>query len=452
MESAIEIDNSTQLFVDDFLIDEMRDVVKRLNRPRKHPANPVMVADKPWEGHGVIAYGSIIPDPETGKFRLWYRGWRMDKGKEQVKSPVCYAESIDGIQWEKPIFSGLKEGEDGTNVVWELPHDCFAVDLDPDDEHRPYKLLASAFEWRNGLSSAWSPDGFQWNLIEKYAVEGLGDRCSYFYDRSRKKHIAWSRKWSLIPLRVIVQVESDDFENWGEPLLAIQPDRHDRHDVQLYGGVAFNYGSVYLGYLEIFWVDSRRLDTQLIWSRDGRKWERAGRRETFIDTGCHGDFDAYWAFPTTNPPLKVGGELLIHYTGRADQHAPPKPVPPGMRASLGLVTLRVDGFVSVDATGVEGTLTTKPIKFSQGESLSLNACPMVNVSGFEKMRLSVEILDGAGNPIPGYSREDAVEISGDSLEHHFRWRHKENVAELRDRPIRLKFYMFNTRLYSFQIV
>ena len=457
--------------MDDLLIEKTENVVKRLNRPRKYAGNPILVAERSWEGQGVLAYGSVLADSTGGtgtpRLRMWYRGW-VQTG-EAFHSPICLAESVDGVSWVKPTFGAQDFGPEvhlppekgqplpplrgvpGTNIVWTLSHDCFAIDRDPDDPPRRYKLLASAFDWWQGLTSAWSPDGIRWTLQKQYAVARLGDRCSYWYDPVRKKHVAWSRCWSLIPLRVIVQVESDDFENWGPPLLAIQPDRYDREDIQLYGGGAFRYESMYLGYLEMYWVDSRRLDTQLISSRDGRRWERAGRRETFIDNGYHGEFDAYWAFPTSNPPIRIGDKLYIHYTGRPDPHAPPRHVPPGMRGSIGLCTLRVDGFVSVDATGAEGTLTTKPIVFEKGERLTVNACPMVGQSGYAPMQLRVEVLDETGCPVPGYGKDDAIVVSGDRLDHEIRWRTRPSLAELAGRPLRLRFYLFNSRLYSFRV-
>src|SRR5690349_19601373 len=49
--AVIPIDVGRQLSVDDFLI-ERTDLVRTLHRPTPHPGNPVVRADKPWEGAG----------------------------------------------------------------------------------------------------------------------------------------------------------------------------------------------------------------------------------------------------------------------------------------------------------------------------------------------------------------------------------------------------------------
>ena len=41
-----------QLFVDDSLIAESQGVTKVLNQPVKHPNNPLLVKDRPWEESG----------------------------------------------------------------------------------------------------------------------------------------------------------------------------------------------------------------------------------------------------------------------------------------------------------------------------------------------------------------------------------------------------------------
>ncbi|MDA1316373.1 MAG: hypothetical protein O2968_23915, partial [Acidobacteria bacterium] len=41
-----------QLFIDDFVIGELQGVQKTLNQPVKHPQNPVLIQDQPWEEAG----------------------------------------------------------------------------------------------------------------------------------------------------------------------------------------------------------------------------------------------------------------------------------------------------------------------------------------------------------------------------------------------------------------
>src|SRR5919108_3731000 len=71
----VKIHGRRQLFVDDYLIAVLQGLRRQLHQPRKHPANPIMVGETPWEGgrrYGpVLAY--CLRDEATGRFRLWYR-------------------------------------------------------------------------------------------------------------------------------------------------------------------------------------------------------------------------------------------------------------------------------------------------------------------------------------------------------------------------------------------
>jgi hypothetical protein len=76
-----------------------------LERPQKHPANPVLRAGPPGsvDANGTILYGTVFKDGD--KFRMWYLAWPLpDKGYPQQtlwpRRPVAYAESPDRIHWE----------------------------------------------------------------------------------------------------------------------------------------------------------------------------------------------------------------------------------------------------------------------------------------------------------------------------------------------------------------
>jgi hypothetical protein len=57
------------------VIEPIQGARKVLNQPKKHPRNPLMVRDQPWEGYA-IAHGSVVHDPGDGLFKLWYSVWR----------------------------------------------------------------------------------------------------------------------------------------------------------------------------------------------------------------------------------------------------------------------------------------------------------------------------------------------------------------------------------------
>ena len=113
-------------------------------------------------------------------------------------------------------------------------------------------------------------------------------------------------------------------------------------------------------------------------------------------------------------------------------------------AAIGLATLRLDGWVSIDAGAKEGTLTTKPFAF-EGDRLLINATA-------PEGRVSVEILDQLSQrPIPGFGKTDSEIFSGDAIRHQVGWKGKSDLSKLAGKTIQLRFYLQRAKLYSFAI-
>ena len=107
-------------------------------------------------------------------------------------------------------------------------------------------------------------------------------------------------------------------------------------------------------------------------------------------------------------------------------------------------TIRLDGFVSVQAPYSGGELLTKPLVYS-GDKLTING----STSAAGSVR--VEIQDAAGKPIPGFAAEDCQEIIGDSVVQHVSWKNAD-LSKVAGKPVRLRFVMKDADLYSFQFV
>jgi len=104
-------------------------------------------------------------------------------------------------------------------------------------------------------------------------------------------------------------------------------------------------------------------------------------------------------------------------------------------------TQRLDGFVSLDAGTAAGTATTLPLVFD-GDKLVLN----VKAAGTVK----VAITDDKGKALPGFDFGDCDNITGDSTERVVTWNGKSSVADLAGRSVRLKFQMYNAKLFAFE--
>ena len=155
--------------------------------------------------------------------QLWYSTGYMAKD-ERIPVTLCYAESRDGIAWEKPDLGMWALGEHAaTNIVLmvdgdvshvyggesragltaerggrylgpdtpatgDLTHfDSPNVVIDPDEPNpeRRYKLLTCA--WRRGESRhvhvvLTSPDGIRWTASPTKVLEGINDATCLRWD------------------------------------------------------------------------------------------------------------------------------------------------------------------------------------------------------------------------------------------------------------------------------
>ena len=131
-----------QLFVDDYIVEGVENVAFTLHQPEKHPGNPVLMADKPWEAKSLALYDTVLFDDEENLFKMWYRAI-------EDTCYACYATSQDGIHWKKPVLNARAyKGSTANNIVLgsvspKFYLDGFAVikDLDEDKPARRYKML-----------------------------------------------------------------------------------------------------------------------------------------------------------------------------------------------------------------------------------------------------------------------------------------------------------------------
>ena len=92
-DKPLEIGSRKQLFVDDFVGAERAAVTRELGQVVKaNGGKPVLVPDKPWEDDAFGCPATVLHDGK--KFRMWYRPWG--------EVSIAYAESKDGLRWEKP--------------------------------------------------------------------------------------------------------------------------------------------------------------------------------------------------------------------------------------------------------------------------------------------------------------------------------------------------------------
>lgn len=65
------------------------------------------------------------------------------------------------------------------------------------------------------------------------------------------------------------------------------------------------------------------------------------------------------------------------------------------------------------------------------------------------LRRRIELLDAAGNPIAGYTQEEADDIVADQTQ-TISWKGKRDIGDTMRQPVRLRFHLYNANLYSFR--
>ena len=91
-----------------------------------------------------------------------------------------------------------------------------------------------------------------------------------------------------------------------------------------------------------------------------------------------------------------------------------------------------------------GRVTTRPFR-THGSRLRVNT-----KADFGK--LWAEVLDAENRPVPGFTRDQCEPVHADAIDQAVRWKSNGSFADFRGRPIRLKFYLENVRLYAYRIV
>lgn len=472
---TIDIGSSKQFFLDDLLIESTYKIGRVVHQPKKDFRNPLIKKEGVGTPHPHFL-GTVLFD--EGKFRMWYStfwGERWDFGG------IAYAESDDGILWEKPSL-GLVEfqGNKDNNLIFaeRISRAVFQPNVIKTsgqmNARAQYQMLywdSPSFDKKtHGVSVAFSNDGIHWQKYKKNPVwstpldrsmhqgeGGADDVICASYDPLTKKYRAFRRVFPNEPLvyrgseddyfkagdylRIIAAAESEDFINWKNYKVILKPDQQDRADTQFYGMGGFNYFGTYIGMLWLYHTDPEddTIDVQLATSRDAANWERVSNRETFLPLGQAGSFDEKMIY-TGNEPLIVGNEIWIYYGGHNTKHNEPQKET--SLSGIGLAKLRLDGFVSLQGKECTGNFMTKVLKF-EGNSLFFNG--KTAPDGF----IGVEILDRDENPIKGKTLKDCDKFTGDSIRKRVSW-NGEKLDNLKEKSVRLKFYIKKGDIYSFQ--
>lgn len=481
---AFDVGSRAQLFIDQQVVHATEGIAFTPHPARKHPMNPLLKADRPWEGWRINLYGTVLFDAEEKVFKMWYVG---DTSEWFPHFATHYATSRDGVHWEKPLIGtevapGLARHN---TVLANCQIASVTKDLAEPDPARRYKMIAWDHRTKptGGPHALVSPDGLAWTRLSTQNLFRSNDVVTAYYDTRWKKHVAFPKLSTLVRggvRRCFGVTWTDDLLQWPDPRLAFQPDLRDDAgtlsriepvraalDVpdnpavmrtEFYGVGIYQGESCLVGFPWVFSINnSARFPTtrtpnhegpceiQLATSRDLLAWERPFRTPV-VPLGAPGAWDSGF-LTTASQAFRHQDEIWLYYGGGNYTHGNPviydeytgNERGTKYTCSIGLAKWPLDRFVSADGGPAGGSLTTVPLHFT-GRRLELN----VHAG---RGTLTVEVLDPAGRPVRGLGKSDP--ITSDSLRATVTWQGRTDLSALAGKSVCLRFALRNTELYSF---
>ncbi len=482
--NAEDIGLRRELFVDEYLIESFAGGAwLRLHQPVRREI--VFRTDARWEGNA-CGYPSIVPVGDG--YRIYYHGGHYRhsgppaRALEEHPWALCFIESEDGLSWRRPEL-GLFEfaGSRANNIVLtpeaaaevggDPAHTAVLRDENPDcPSEARYKIVILGGP-TTGLYLLQSADGVRFSpaSTEPIITEGAFDSQNLlFWDPVRGEYREYHRGFRDGSRDILTAVSPD-------PLHFPAPQWLEYPGVpteQLYTNQILPYPRaphLFVGfparYQEREWSEplyalpgleerlararahprygSAITDTVFMTSRDGltfNRWPEAFIRPGPRERGSwvYGDNYTFWGMIETPSATEDAPNELSLYSSEDYWE--------GTSNSVRRYTLRLDGFVSINAPLSGGEVITRPLVF-EGGNLALN----VETSGAGGVQVEVQSADGV--PLEGYTLADCPPIFCDRVSHVVRWRDKGgDLRPLTGKPVRLRFVLRDADLYAFQFV
>ncbi|MBZ2184871.1 MAG: hypothetical protein K7J46_09165 [Bryobacter sp.] len=437
-----EIGDRRELFVDGYLVEELRGAELRLGQAVE--AGVALRFDQIWEGR-FSNYVTMLMAGE--ELRAYYRGVPNAGADGRGAEVTCVAVGTKTGELTRPDLSLFPRR--GPNVILAgdppLQHN-FSPLRDPRGRY-----LALAGTSKSGLVAYESGDGFRWKKLREEAVlEGgaFDSQNVAFYSAAEGKYICYYRTFKRIGTtnyRWVSRAVSQDFLNWrieGEVDFAGAPAEH------LYTNQLAPYyraPHVYVGLCARFLPGRQVLtaaearqtgvdpgyfkdssDAVLVSARGGRSVDRKFL-EAFLRPGLG---LKNWVSRSNYPALNLvpyEGERMAFYVvrdyGQATIH-------------LARYVLRLDGLASVSAGYWGGEVLTRVLRYA-GRQLELNFS--TSAPGGVRVRVEDE---------RGQTLAESEEMVGDRTAGLVRWKGRTDVGEFAGRAVRLRIELKDADVYA----
>ena len=253
--------------------------------------------------------------------------------------------------------------------------------------------------------------------------------------------------------RRVAQVITTDLKTFSPATVILQPDIDDPVCREFYSLGVSLYDDVFMGMLEVYDTEPEEKahpkiqgtnETYLAYSYNGQNWYRAFRQQAFFSRTEAGT--SLGGCVCASVPVRApDNRLLFGVMGNIVDHGVDflENCPEEWKTYKSyLYDMRLDGFVYLKTRARYGLLQTKTV-IPQGGELTVNI--RTTPSGYVK----VAVLDEKTlKPLTNYTLEDAIPITGDELFGKVHWRKRENLDELKDRPVILEVHVREGELYA----
>ena len=458
---------------------------RRVTPVRRYEHNPII------PGANDIA---TVLKGKDGVIRMWYKskvpilGLPPHSGRIVIGTyRLRYAQSTDGINWTFPELN-LKEvdGTKANNVVLKyaghiakIPEEYRTPDRDSagralgvncilDRELTPMPHTRGRFTalCDEGTSFAFSDDGFTWTAYPENPVVSFSGSDTYngfLYDPQIGRYVLFHRPhpnihagWARVN-RLIARIESEDLVNWDwdsarcvldtdsrdAPAVNPKGDKQRGRLKQFYGINVVRRGDLFIGLAQLL-DDSRGgwFDVHLVHSLDGIQWMREPADQPLVPLPGRGHWDSgmVWA----KPPIAVGDDLYIYYTGSNMSHQYQMMNDEKLdKRQIGLGIVPRGRLVGYHAGEQKGELLTRPFVLTSPQ-LFLNA----DAANGE---IKAAVAHSTGKPIPGLGKSDFIPITANGLDLPMKWHGQKELDELVGQRIRLRLTVRNGAVYGLQM-
>lgn len=450
--TPIDVADRPQLMIDRLFFESVENVSLRIVTPIK-TGERTLVSDKPWED-ATLNWFSVMED--GGVYRMWYECYDAAGWPTSDDTSFCYAESKDGIHWDKPSLGLFSyQGSADNNIVFRqvggagahsrVHGSCVFKDPNAPPDAR-YKAVSqgafAGFEPPQRVAGMYSADGLHWTRYDRPICDVFADsQYSGFWDEQAGRYVLYGR----VPGRgrAIGRTASGTLEHFEPPALVLE---HEP-DVDVYNPAAIKYAyadGVYLMFPSLYRHATDTLDIHLAVSRDGIHWTWPEPGTPFVALGEPGAFDSGSLYMGQGM-LRSGNELWLYYSGSILKHNEAELdalAKPENRRVFSRVVARADGLVAAEAGDTPGYFITPPL-FVKGATLR------VNLRTKPDGAIQVALLDAQGAPLPGRATEDCVPLRGDHAAAAVTWKNGASISAGAV-PIRLQITMTNASLFAFQ--